>query len=82
MRVGDLVYIPSDVKLLQFHENIEHIDPEKTYVGPSPIRVCTLEKPTNLLLIDLGKNGEKYVKVLYDGTEWYVEKQDVSKNVF
>ena len=82
MKVGDLVYIPADVRLLQFHNNIKHINPEETYIGPSPIKVHTLEKPSNLLLTDLGKAGERYVKVLYSGSEWHVEKQDVSKNIF
>ena len=56
MKVGDLVYIPADVKLLQFHDNIGHINPEETYIGPSPVKVHTLKKPNNLLLVDLGKD--------------------------
>jgi hypothetical protein len=82
MKIGDLVYIPADVKLIQFHDNIKHINPKETYIGASPVRVYTLKKPSNLLLVDLGKLGEKYIKVLYGGDEWYVEKQDVSKNIF
>ena len=82
MKVGDLVYIPADVKLLQFHDNVKHINPAETYIGPSPIKIYTLKKPNNLLLVDLGETGERYVKVLYSGDEWYVEKQDVSKNIF
>lgn len=74
MKIGDLLYIPAEVMLTQFHANILGLN--------WPIKVCTLQKPSNLLLVDLGDHGEKYIKVLYDGAEWYVEKQDVNKNIF
>lgn len=89
MKIGDLVYIPAAVTLIQFHDNNKkHINPKdprvssETYIGDSPIKAYTLQKPSNLLLVDLGHPGEKYIKVLYGGATWYVERQDVNKNIF
>ena len=79
LKVGDLVYVPSEVSLLQFNDNIEHLDPEKTYVGPSPIKIHRLKMPTNLLLVGPILLDKKYLKVLYNGDEWYVDKGDVNK---
>jgi len=79
MTKGDLVYVPSEVKLLQFHDiGLESIDPHKTYIGPSPIKVHRLEKPTNLLLMENNLSDEKYIKVWYNGSEWYVNKNDIN----
>ena len=78
MTKGDLVYVPSEVKLLQFHDvGIEWKDPYETYIGPSPIKIHRLEKPTNLLLIEDNVLDEKYIKVWYNGAEWYVDKRDI-----
>jgi len=75
---GDLVYVPSEVKLLQFHDVGIEIDPRKTYIGPSPIKVHRLEKPTNLLLMENNLSDEKYIKVWFNGSEWYVDKRDIN----
>jgi hypothetical protein len=79
MSKGDLVYVPSEVRLLQFHDipNEWH-SPNDTYVGPSPIKMHRLEKPTNLLLLETDLLDEKYIKVWYNGGEWYVDKDDIS----
>ena len=74
-----MVYAPSEVSLLQFYENIEYSDPSKTYVGQSPIKVVRLKVPTNLLLTETALLDKKYLKVLYNGDEWYVDEDDVSK---
>jgi len=74
-----LVYAPSEVSLLQFYENIKYDDPSKTYVGQSPIKVVRLKVPTNLLLTETALLDKKYLKVLYNGDEWYVDEDDVSK---
>jgi hypothetical protein len=78
LKVGDLVYAPSEVKLLQFYENIDYGDPTKTYIGKSPIKICRLPAPTNLLLTETKLLDKKYLKVLYDGDEWYVDENDIN----
>ena len=75
---GDLIYVPSEVQLLQFTDlGDKHLDVEVTYVGPSPIKTYRLEKPSNLLLIENDTHDVSYVKVLYNGEEWYVSKKDI-----
>ena len=70
---GDLIYLPAGTELFQFNKEIENleIDPQKTYVGPSPIKYKKLEKPANLLILD---DETKDPKVLYEGEEWHVKK--------
>ena len=75
MKAGDLVYIPSEVKLMQFNELDKDINPENTYIGP--LKIHRLEKPINLLLIE-DMSDKKYVKVWYNGDGWCVDKYDIS----
>ena len=77
MKAGDLVYIPSEVVLSQFNE-IDDIDLEKIYIGPSPMKILRLERPANLLLTEIKLLDKKYVKVWYNGEEWHVDKHDVN----
>jgi len=77
MKAGDLVYIPSEVTLLQFN-SIEGFDPEKTYIGPSPVKTHKLEKPANLLLTEMTALDKTHIKVWYNGDEWYVNKKDIN----
>jgi hypothetical protein len=77
LKVGDLVYVPSEVRLLQFHD-IDYFDPKKTYVGKSPIKVCRLPSPGHLLLTGTTLLDKKYLKVLYNGDEWYVDENDIN----
>jgi len=77
LKVGDLIYVPSEVRLLQFHD-VEHSDPKKTYIGKSPIRICRLPAPTNLLLTETRLTDKRYLKVLYNGDEWYIDENDIN----
>tara|TARA_R110000851_G_C12632893_1_gene518049 strand:- start:196 stop:462 length:267 start_codon:yes stop_codon:yes gene_type:complete len=79
LKVGDLIYAPSEVQLLQFDDIIIKFDPSQTYIGPSPIKVFQLKRPTNLLLTETSMLDKKYLKVLYNGDEWYVNEKDVSE---
>ena len=71
LKVGDLIYAPSEVQLLQFDDIIIKFDPSQTYIGPSPIKVFQLTETSML--------DKKYLKVLYNGDEWYVNEKDVSE---
>ena len=80
LKKGDLVYIPAEVTLVQFNklpaENT--FDPERTYIGPSPVSYHQLKKPINALLIEDGKRDEQYFKILYEGHAWHVKRKDIS----
>jgi len=78
LKVGDLVYVPSEVRLLQFLDVDYIVDPKRTYVGKSPIKVCKLKAPTNLLLTGTTLLDKKYLKVLYNGDEWYIDENDIN----
>jgi len=74
MTKGDLVYVPSEVKLLQFHDiGLESIDPHKTYIGPSPIKYKKLEKPINVIILEK-VSRDNYSKIWFEGEEWYVKE--------
>lgn len=78
LKVGDLVYAPSEVRLLKFHER-ELREPELRHVLTEvPTRVHQLKSPTNLLLTQTSTPYGNYLKVLYDGDEWYVERKDIN----
>ena len=36
-------------------------------------------EPTNLLLASNSLTDKKYLKVLYDGDEWYVDRADINE---
>ena len=76
MKKGDLVYVPAETRLLQYNKEINDIDPEKTYIGPAPIKFDTSNKPLNLLLLEVDTDNS-HVKVLYQGEEWFVEKKNI-----
>ena len=78
LKVGDLVYVPSEVRLLQFYEIDPQFDPQLTYVGKSPIKVCRLPSPGHLLLTGTTLLDKRYLKVLYNGDEWYVDESDIN----
>ena len=79
MKKGDLVYIPAEVTIIQFNKlAIEDIDPERTYIGPSPIKYYQLKKPINALLLDDSAKDEQYFKILYEGNAWHVKRKDIS----
>ena len=74
-QLGDLIYFPAGTELFQYNKEIGNleIDPEKTYIGPAPIKYRKLERPVNLLLIG-EKCRDDYSKVWFEGEEWYVKK--------
>jgi len=75
LKVGDLVYAPSEVRLLKFHDEEYTEYPSRRN---TPTKVYRLKAPTNLLLTEAKTTYEKYLKVLYDGDEWYVDENDVN----
>ena len=72
---GDLVYLPAETMLLQYNREVEELDldPNKTYIGPAPIKYKRLEKSANLLLIE-EKCRNNCSKVWFEGEEWYVKQ--------
>ena len=79
MKAGDLIYVPAHITLMEFDESITEIDPQKTYVGPSPVSFHNLEKPVNLLLLETPYENNKHdlVSVLYNGEKMYINKNDI-----
>mgnify|MGYP001197993249 CR=1 FL=1 len=62
MKKGDLVYIPSEVKLVQFAED------------DSVSRYTRTEKPINCLIENVGQN---WYRVIYQGERWSVKAKHV-----
>jgi len=50
------------------------VDIGPSYAGFKQIEI--LEKPMNLLLLETTSDN-KFVKVWYEGEEWFVDKRDV-----
>ena len=69
-RKGDLIYIPSNVTLLQFDNTEEGKKPSFA----NPKRFLSTTKPRQALLV---KQSDLYCKVLYDGEYWFVESRDI-----
>ena len=69
---GELVFIPSDVKLFQFDKNSEGVG---TFVN----RHMTTAKPKRALLAEDVKNlrGQDYCKIFYDGDYWFAIGDDI-----
>ena len=66
---GDLVFIPSSVKLFQFRE-------KQTDAQSSVSKHTITYKPRRGLLMD-AESYDEYYKILYDGEYWFANKQDV-----
>jgi len=62
MKKGDLVYIPSEVKLVQFGE------------GDSISRYTKTEKPINCLVENV---EDRWYRVIYQGERWSVKASSV-----
>ena len=79
IKKGELVYVPAETTLVKFNKEVENIDIplDKTYIGPSPLKVNKLERPMYLLLVESGLIEEKYIKVWYAGEDWCVRHKDV-----
>ena len=75
---GDLIYAPADVMIMKFNENIKRLDTTKTYIGPAPIKVHHLAKPMRLLVVETESTEEKYLKVLFNGAKWHINKSDIA----
>jgi|1_EtaG_2_1085319.scaffolds.fasta_scaffold00515_19 hypothetical protein len=67
-RKGDLIYIPSNVTLLQFDNVDEETKPSFAK------RFLSTTKPRRALLV---KQSEIYCKILYEGEYWFVESRDI-----
>tara|TARA_Y100001963_G_C6629694_1_gene375707 strand:- start:493 stop:732 length:240 start_codon:yes stop_codon:yes gene_type:complete len=65
---GDLVFIPSDVTLLQFSDNAVGLAVFIT-------KHMKTDKPNQVLLLETGVDN--YCKVLYNGEYWYAKEKDV-----
>jgi hypothetical protein len=65
VETGDLIYIPSGVALCKFTDK----DTISDFVK--------LEKPTNLLVVNL--DGD-LCEVLYEASSWWVRSREVYKN--
>lgn len=66
---GDLVFIPSSVRLMQFSD--------EGSVG-LPLFVTqhiVTDKPSQVLLLE--QTFDNYCKVLYNGEYWYAEERDI-----
>ena len=68
---GDLVFIPSSVRLVQFN------DEDTSYVSLSLFinKHSTTSKPSHALLMD--NSLDNYCKVYYNGEYWFADKSDV-----
>ena len=79
LKVGDLLYIPADVMLMEYDESIEMPeDPNNVYIGPSPVKFHNLQKPANVLLLEENNApGEGMIPVLYNGEKFYIHKRDI-----
>ena len=65
---GDLVFIPSEVTLLQFQHGSDFKDEH-------PNKWLKTDKPAHVLLAKNEKGS--YYKVLYEGQYWFVDKSNV-----
>jgi len=64
---GELVFIPSSVRLIQFSNQAVGLP---LFVS----KHTTTNKPSNALLLD---SHEKYCKILYNGEYWFANKEDI-----
>tara|TARA_Y100000310_G_scaffold74681_1_gene70922 strand:+ start:7248 stop:7490 length:243 start_codon:yes stop_codon:yes gene_type:complete len=68
---GDLVFIPSEVRLIQFQNE------EKSSTAGLPLFInnhTTTRKPNHVILMD---SFDKYCKIYYNGEYWFADKEDV-----
>jgi len=72
---GDLVFIPSSVRLIQFGEE------GSAYAG-LPLFInkhVTTNKPSHVLLMD--NSLDNYCKIYYDGECWFADEADVYEGI-
>tara|TARA_Y100000034_G_C6849099_1_gene385010 strand:+ start:794 stop:1021 length:228 start_codon:yes stop_codon:yes gene_type:complete len=63
---GDLVFLPSSVRLIQFREQVGL----PLFVSKHVVT----NKPSRVLLVE---PSESYCKVLYNGEYWFAEEKDI-----
>lgn len=68
-KAGILVYIPSEVRLVQYDRVTSGIDDPKQYVK----RHTTLAEPIVAPIVETAANE---VKIHYDGDNWWTSKTD------
>ena len=67
---GDLVFIPSDVTLLQFDHDSKSRD-------EAPNKWLKTKKPAHAITVDHEKGWEPYYKILYGGQYWFTNKENI-----
>ena len=68
---GDLVFIPSSVRLIQFSEQNKIYNELPLFVN----KHTTTNEPRHVLLIE--DSLDKYCKVYYNGECWFADTSDV-----
>tara|TARA_R110000824_G_scaffold68140_1_gene176414 strand:+ start:5804 stop:6028 length:225 start_codon:yes stop_codon:yes gene_type:complete len=69
---GDLVYIPSRSEFYKTGHN-----QNTKWEVHNITEFIRVEKPINALLLESPSIENSYVRVLYNGEEWYIDKNDV-----
>ena len=67
---GELVFVPSDVTLLQF----EH---DSCARGEAPNKWLKTDRPSHAVAVGHETNWEPYCKILYKGQYWFVNKKNI-----
>ena len=67
---GDLVFIPSQVTLVQFNHDSYSRD-------EAPNKWFRTEKPSHALAVGYEKDWEPYCKILYKGQYWFVNEKNI-----
>jgi len=71
LKKGDLVFVPSSVRLVQFnHDMPVHDATESTFVQKHTVT----SKPSHALLLDSINN---YCKIYYNGECWFASEEDI-----
>ena len=65
---GDLVFLPSSVRLIQFSDDAVGLP---VFINKHVIT----DKPSQVLLLEEG--FDNYCKVLYNGEYWFAEEKDI-----
>jgi len=67
---GDLVFIPSDVTLLQFNHDSHSRD-------EAPNKWIKTEKPAHAITVEHKKGWAPYCKILYNGQYWFTNEENI-----
>lgn len=69
LRAGDLLYIPSQVYVYRFDDDIP---------GRAVDATWSLTTPVNVLLLQDEEKDNVWLKILYNGENVYVDKHDIT----